>query len=291
MKEVSKGNSKVTIPATTDEISLATQTLNQVKNDLENYISEKSKTETIMEIAKNIQTSLLPSDLDVFGYEIVAYSKPADDVGGDYYDIIDEKGKKYAVIGDVCGHGLAAGLIMIMAQTLIHSCLQSGITDLTEILIRVNQTLLSNIERLQEDKYMTLTLFRFEENGKIIHSGAHQDILVYRNRTKKVEAIKTYGCWLGILDDISDLVRNNELLLEGDDMMLLFTDGIIEAIDENQNRYEKNRLIKLLEENGEFQPEFVKQKIIESLNDYTIEDDITLMVFKKMSILKETRSM
>lgn len=244
--------------------------------------NQKLKLETAIKIAKNIQTSLLPNSFDVKGYEIAAYSKPADEVGGDYFDVIEENNKVFAVIGDVCGHGLSAGLIMIMAQTLIHNCIQFNITSLTDILIRVNQTLLSNINRLQEDKYMTLTLFRFEENGKIVHSGSHQDLLIYRAKSKKVETVKTYGCWLGILDDISDLVKEKQIELQVGDMMLLFTDGIIEALDSQKQQYGKSQLIKILEDNGENTPEAIKQKIIDSLHNYLVEDDVTLMILKRV---------
>src|SRR5690606_37302721 len=71
-----------------------------------------------MELARDIQLSLLPKKLDIYGYEIAASTQPAQEVGGDYYEVIETaSGTRYVAIGDVAGHGLSAGLIMMMAQT------------------------------------------------------------------------------------------------------------------------------------------------------------------------------
>ncbi|MCP4135249.1 MAG: AAA family ATPase, partial [bacterium] len=82
-----------------------------------------AKLEKEMEIAANIQTGLLPQNPFIKDYEISAYMNPADDVGGDYYDIINAEGRDWIVIGDVSGHGVPAGLIMMMVQTSIHTVL------------------------------------------------------------------------------------------------------------------------------------------------------------------------
>ncbi|MCB1190902.1 MAG: AAA family ATPase [Leptospiraceae bacterium] len=251
-------------------------------SNLSSHIEERSRTNTIMEITQKIQTSLIPKEFQLKDYKVSAYMQTADEVGGDYYDIIETENKKFFVIGDVCGHGLSAGLVMMMVQTLIHGFIHAGVVSVSEILVKVNKTLIKNIYKLKDDKYMTLTLFSLEEDGRIIYSGSHQDLLVYRKELKKVEAIKTYGSWLGIIDDISDVVTEREFRMEAGDTLLLFTDGIIEAVDSNGSMYSKGQLIKLLENEGENDPETIKQKLINSLENYVVDDDITFMLLKKL---------
>lgn len=251
-------------------------------SNLSSHIEERSRTNTIIEVAQKIQTSLIPKEFQLQGYDISAYMKTADEVGGDYYDIIETENNKFFVIGDVCGHGLSAGLIMMMVQTLIHGFINSGITSVSQILIEVNKTLIKNIAKLKDEKYMTLTLFGLKENGNIVYAGSHQDLLIYRKELKKVEAIKTYGSWIGIIDDISDVITEREFNLNEGDTLLLFTDGIVEAMDTNGSMYSKTRLIQFLEQNGEKDTESIKETILNSLKDYTIDDDITFMLLKKV---------
>jgi len=82
-----------------------------------------AKLEKEMEIASNIQSALLPRNPSIKGYEISTYMMPADEVGGDYYDIINVANRDWIIIGDVSGHGVPAGLIMMMVQTCIHNTL------------------------------------------------------------------------------------------------------------------------------------------------------------------------
>jgi serine phosphatase RsbU (regulator of sigma subunit) len=114
-----------------------------------------------MELAKKLQTVLLPKGPAIPGYHITAHMKPAAEVGGDYYDIINEEGRDWLVIGDVSGHGVPAGLIMMMAQTAIRTAIRMN-PDLppSRLLSVINGILTGNIKRLDENRYMTITVFR-----------------------------------------------------------------------------------------------------------------------------------
>lgn len=87
--------------------------------------------------------------------------KPADDVGGDYYDVINIGGYDWIVIGDVSGHGVTAGLVMMMVQTSIHSVLQGnpGIKP-SELIEQVNSVIIGNIRKFNENKYLTFFNYR-----------------------------------------------------------------------------------------------------------------------------------
>ena len=154
-----------------------------------------------MALAKKIQTVLLPDKPKISGYDISVYMEPADEVGGDYYDVMHVDGTDWLVIGDVSGHGVPAGLIMMMVQTSIHSVIKMAPREKPSVILsRVNDVITENIRKLGEDKYMTITVFAYIEDGKFCFSGLHQDIMVYRAVAGDVQLVATNGVWIGILD-------------------------------------------------------------------------------------------
>lgn len=243
-----------------------------------------------MEIAKNIQMSLQPS-LDKFGtsgFQISANMTPADDVGGDYYDLIESCDKKlWFGIGDVTGHGLLSGLVMMMAQVAINTLIRSipGLTP-EEVLIYANETIQVNIrDGLKKDHHMTITFIKEEKEGFYRYAGAHEIILIYRSKTKEVEQIQTRGMWLGVIPDISKPTKKfaGTFTLEQDDILFLYTDGVIEIKNKDSEQYDLNRLIAFLKEHADMEPELIKQAILSQLNDFKEKqlDDITFIIMKK----------
>jgi serine phosphatase RsbU (regulator of sigma subunit) len=245
-----------------------------------------------MQLAKKIQTVLLPTRPEIQGYEISAFMAPAEEVGGDYYDIINIDGLDWIVIGDVSGHGVSAGLVMMMVQTSIHSVL-SAKSNLkpSRLLMRVNEVISENIKRLGEDKYMTITAFACIKNGKFHFSGLHQDIMVYRSSNNLVELIETEGMWIGIFDSLEGMVGDNVLKLDKGDTMLIYTDGITEAWrkgsqkdnrDPESEMFGEERLKKLFQEMGTRPTEEIKQGILAELENYQTADDITMVVMRRV---------
>lgn len=247
-----------------------------------------------MELAKKIQTSLLPVSPSVKNYEIAAFMKPAEMVGGDYYDIINIKGKDWITIGDVSGHGVPAGLFMMMVQTAIRTILNKH-PDISpsELLCDINTVVNSNLNLMSEDKYMTITVLSVEENGVFKFSGLHQDILVYRKSTGNVEVIATEGLWIGVIDEIDQLLKDNTVRLDIGDIILVYTDGIIEAnlkpeLRQNPGAQEPKmfgfrNLVNILRQYGEESPAEVVQGILNKLHDYTCNDDVTIVSLKRRS--------
>src|SRR5512138_3852649 len=155
-------------------------------------------------------------------------------VGGDYYDIIRTDGADWVLIGDVSGHGVTAGLTMMMIQTAIRTVVLSGGDDpskLTpaQVLSKVNAAVRGNLQKVSEDHYMTITGLQLEGRS-VRYSGLHQDILIYRASARTVERVETRGMWIGPVDDIKPLLRDDTLELTSGDILLLYTDGITEAM-------------------------------------------------------------
>ncbi|MCE9499164.1 MAG: PP2C family protein-serine/threonine phosphatase [Leptospira sp.] len=237
-----------------------------------------------MQLAKMIQTALLPQRTEIGDYEVAALMVPADSVGGDYYDIIDApNGEKWVGIGDVSGHGVESGLIMMMAQTAIQAIVQQRSTlRPSEVLSQANRVIKENIARLSTDRYMTMILFRLESDHLLV-SGKHTDVMIYRAKEKKVEEIETKGSWLGITDDLSSVLEDHRIPMKTGDIVLLYTDGLTEAQNKEQDLYGEERLMAMLSANAHLPLRELGSKIFTSITDFQdIQlDDMTLLLLKK----------
>ncbi len=218
-----------------------------------------------MELAKKIQTCLLPEKPVIPGYEIAASMTPADDVGGDYYDVISVGGCNWIVIGDVSGHGVPAGLVMMMVQTAVHTVLiQNPDTPPNQLLSAVNKVIYQNIEKMGESKHMTVIVMA-EKEGVFNFSGLHEDILLRCAVTRKVETIETDGMWIGLEPDISDMLPVSEFRMSTGDCIVLYTDGLIEARGKDGEMFGSERLIKILEKYGSRTASEIHDRILEGL--------------------------
>ncbi|MCP4606104.1 MAG: SpoIIE family protein phosphatase [Proteobacteria bacterium] len=263
----------------TDELSTTMEDLQATNAQL---IETRDELWGEMELAKKIQTVLLPEEPKIPGYEIAAHMEPADEVGGDYYDVINFDGKDWLIIGDVSGHGVPAGLVMMMVQTSIHSVLQKGqYLSPEQLLEMVNRVIHENIKKMSEDKYMTITVFACHDNGEFHFAGLHQDIMIYRAVSKDIELVETKGMWIGIMEDIKNMLPVDHLILNERDVMLLYTDGITESVNNNKEMFSDEKLIDVFRTLGDKSTEGIKQGILTSLNGYTCDDDVTFMVLKR----------
>ncbi|MCB1192260.1 MAG: serine/threonine-protein phosphatase [Leptospiraceae bacterium] len=240
-----------------------------------------------MELAKKIQTVLLPENTIMNGYEIIANMLPATEVGGDYYEFIDSKkdGISWVLIGDVSGHGVSAGLVMMMAQTAISSFIDKEPTIEPSVLLTyLNNILKKNISRLGDDRYLTLTALRLEKSS-VVFSGKHQDILIFRKKTGIVERIKTRGFWIGLIENLEKVLYNDTFEVEEGDVVLLYTDGIVELANSQGEMYDMDRLINIFQAACQTSIELKEcfGKIMKNILAFSDkqEDDITMVLIKK----------
>lgn len=236
-----------------------------------------------MKLAKKIQTTLLPKSPCLSGYEVSVHMTPAEEVGGDYYDIINAAGRDWIIIGDVSGHGVPAGLIMMMLQTSIKTVLSKS-ADIapSKLIADINVVLTHNIKALGEDKYITLLVLAIHENGRLIYSGLHEDIMIYRAGSREVELIKTEGMWLGIRGEIGAMLQDASLHMEIGDTLLLYTDGVTDAVDGNGDRFSKKHLEDALRQLHDRSTEAIKDGILSALEHYQQQDDVTMIVIRRL---------
>ncbi len=236
-----------------------------------------------VEIARTIQTSILPAHLAVPGLEIAAQMIAASEVGGDYYDLRPTADGCWLGIGDVAGHGLSAGLVMLMIQSGLSALILDDPTALPhEVLPALNRMLYQNLrERMGRDDHATLTVFRFFGDGRLSYAGAHEDIIVC-DRNGQARTISTPGTWVGISDDISRHLESNFLDLVAGDLVVLYTDGIPEARREHEV-YGLPRLIEEVQQRHTRPVGEILTGVLQSLFAFcggSPQDDATLMVLR-----------
>jgi serine phosphatase RsbU (regulator of sigma subunit) len=203
---------------------------------------------------------------------------PAQEVGGDYYDIIQTPtGDKWIAMGDVSGHGFDSGLIMMMAQTSLISMVNNCVgAKPSGVLNSVNSVIRENISRLGSDHYMTMMAIHLNDSQMTV-AGKHQDMLIYRAGSSQTETIPTEGTWLGITDNIEKYLKDTSVRIEDGDIVLLFTDGITEAANTDGEMYGQVRLEQALNQYADLPVRKLLDKIVEEVTAFQEEqiDDMT----------------
>jgi serine phosphatase RsbU (regulator of sigma subunit) len=249
--------------------------------------AEKKRLERELEIATHIQVSILPRDLAVENLEIAAVMVPATEVGGDYYEVLPGPGGCWLGIGDVAGHGLRPGLVMMMLQSVLAALLRNDFNAAPSAILRTaNAVLYENVrERLHQDEHATLTLLRYFANGELVFAGAHEEIVIFRSKSGQCERIATPGTWLAATRDITDATEDSHAKLEEGDLLLLYTDGVIEAADAQGREYGLDRLCAELERGHAEPVAAIVDRLLASVTNFLAvqHDDIALLVARYRS--------
>lgn len=246
---------------------------------------KKAKHDEELEIARKVQTRILPREFSVPGWEISAAMQPATDIGGDYYDVLSTPQGSFLAIGDVSGHGLDAGLVMMMMQSAMAAIVKlrpgGSPRDMIEAL---NGVLYDNIRtRLQTREHVTFTLFRLGSYGRVVYAGAHEDILIWRSKQKYMERLRTPGVWLGAKRAISNVTIDTSVFLDEGDLMILYTDGITEARNARGKMLELDGLVSIIEKVVDRTPEEIRDHVIMKTREWmkVQDDDISIVVLRR----------
>lgn len=256
-------------------------------------LNEKLKEENLrmgaeLDVARQIQMMILPKPEElenIEGLDIAGYMEPADEVGGDYYDVLQIDGIVTLGIGDVTGHGLESGILMLMTQTVVRTLQEIREIDPVKFLDVLNRTIYKNVQRMNSEKSLTLAIVNYAD-GEISISGQHEETLVVRNNGK-VERIDTMdlGFPIGLDEEIIDFISHVTLKLQPTDGVVLYTDGIPEAKDINKVQYGVERLCEVISENWHKSATDIKDAVIADVRRHIgiqkVFDDITLLVFKR----------
>ncbi|MEG4489833.1 PP2C family protein-serine/threonine phosphatase [Microcoleus sp. D3_18_C4] len=250
--------------------------------------AENMRMSAELDVTRKIQQMLLPKDRElneVVGLDIAGFMEAAEEVGGDYYDVLQHKGRVKIGIGDVTGHGLESGVLMIMVQTAVRTLLAYNEPDPVRFLSAINSVIYDNVQRMKSDKNATLALLDYEE-GMLKLSGQHEEMIVVRCNGS-VERFDTIdlGFPIGLDVDIDEFVAEKIVHLRSGDVVVLYTDGITEAKNMDKVLYGLKRLIEVVEINWQRSAAEIRQAVIKDvrwhIGEQKVFDDITLLVLKQ----------
>jgi phosphoserine phosphatase RsbU/P len=284
----------------TREVEVANEEIRSLNRILK---AENVRMGTELDVSRRIQQMVLPTaaELAAIGeLDVATYMEPANEVGGDYYDILHgEDGRVRFGIGDVTGHGLESGVVMLMTQSAVRTMITGDEASAVRVLDVLNRTIFNNIQRMGSDKNLTLALLDYrpgppagESDPSITShmriSGQHESVIVARNGGE-IELIDTMdlGLPLGLVDEIGGFVAEVTVMLRPGDTVILYTDGITEAADDQHRLYGLERLCRVISEHWGQPAEAIKDAIIADVKAHVggqaLYDDLTLVVFKQIA--------
>lgn len=272
-----------------DEVGVLGETFNKMAQDLEistKAMIEKERLSKELEVAAKIQKEILPEKLpQIPGLDIAADLKPATEIGGDLYDVMKVADQYLMYIADVTGHGVPSGIVASIANALLYSYAPEK--SMSDILIAANRVLK---EKTAKNMLVTLLMLKYAgtDDGTVSYiSAGHPEMVHYSFKEKKVFIEQGGGVALGMLPDISKNVQEKSLRLERGDCLVLYSDGITEALAENgKEMYGINRLKRAVNEYAELPEAEAVQKAILAEVELFIgkgvqSDDITILVIKR----------
>jgi sigma-B regulation protein RsbU (phosphoserine phosphatase) len=271
-----------------DEVGMLIDGFNEMLSEIRARDAEiLEKHDQEMALARTIQTSVLPKAFDLPGYDISAVMLPAEEVGGDFYEFRRDKEGAWLGVGDVTGHGVTSGLIMMMAQSMFTAFVEQGNGKVTpaKFLSLLNRAMFYNLKaRLAQDKFMTMVVARIEAGGRMVYAGAHTDLLVYRAKKRTIDRIPTDGLWLGIAEDIEPMTSEKVVMLENGDVALFHTDGVTEARNAAGECFDMDRLSDQLLELHDQSASTIVTSIAEMAWKWAgkPKDDVSLMAVRKL---------
>ena len=265
--------------------------VNQASISVENYrlLNEAIHNERYKEelkIATRVQNSLLPKELEQNeAFDIEAFTRAADEVGGDYYDTykIDEN-RTALVIGDVSGKGTSAAFHMAQMKGIFHSLVQLDLDPKT-FMVYANDALSRCLEKTS---FITVSYFIIDKEKREISfaRAGHCPTLFYNSQIDNTVYFKNKGLGLGILrnSDFHKYVHVNSFDFKPGDIILLYTDGVTEACNANKEEFGYDNLQASLVKYANQPPSLIRDGIINDLYDFcgrkTLNDDYTLLIVK-----------
>lgn len=243
---------------------------------------ELRQLESELELSQVVQRGLLPQQApNIPGLSLAAFSRPAQIVSGDYFDFVRFKDGGYGIVlADVSGHGVAAGMLMSSLQTAFHTMAPLAESPL-EVLERINHLYAHNINFTT---FVTVFFGKFNPGTREFSYGSagHNSGYLYRAGSGKETLLHPTGPAIGLMEGFN--VHLEQVQLEADDTLLLYTDGVTEATNQRNAQWSLDGLTAIVRENHELAPEQLIQKVLQGVTQFVegapLMDDATLIACK-----------
>jgi serine phosphatase RsbU (regulator of sigma subunit)/anti-sigma regulatory factor (Ser/Thr protein kinase) len=275
-----------------DELGEIAQAFNLMTNkfrEAQVSLIEQQRLQKELQVAQEIQQMLLPSDFpQVRGYEIASFYEAAKEVGGDLFDFVEvDKDTIGICVADVAGKGVPGSLIMTMIRTALRLEAR-GNKNPADVLSRVNRFVTDDMKR---GMFVTMFYMILDSRNRIIHyaSAGHNPMILYRGSSKQTYYLNPSGFPVGIqLPDISlfdQKIEEDSIRLREDDLLVLYTDGVTEAMNPKRDLYRDERFLDAIRKNAHYDvSEFitnVKDDIKHHTQGFPQNDDITYVGVKE----------
>ena len=272
---------------TKDEFGLIAFFFNDITKNIEKIsymLKEGSRMSEELSIASSIQQSVLPKSIPkIPGLDTVAKTRSAEEIGGDSFAVTPHNDQFFVYIGDVTGHGAPAGLVMMITNTLYEVLLPTA-KNTHDLAVSINKLLKP---RVNSSMFMTSVFFRYDpKTQRVFYTGCgHEHILVYRADEGVTEVITTGGIALAMSDDIAEIVVEKEIKIKENDMIVLYSDGITEAINESQELFGLEKLTECVSKHGHLGDslkvfEAISKDVVGFVGDTVQNDDMTLICMR-----------
>jgi sigma-B regulation protein RsbU (phosphoserine phosphatase) len=244
---------------------------------------ERRQLENELELSQVVQRALFPQETpSIPGVDLAAFSRPAQIVGGDYFDFFKFRdGAHGLVIADVEGHGVASGMLMSSLQTALHTLVPDNDSPVP-VLERINRFYIHNINFTT---FVTVFLSRFDPASRKLtyaNAGHNPPLLLHVNGRNNFSWLKPTAAAIGLTEEYH--VRAETITLSPGDILLLYTDGVTEATNTNNEPFGSDRLAAAVQEYSGLSAQELVRAIRQSLQAFCAEkplaDDITLLAFK-----------
>jgi serine phosphatase RsbU (regulator of sigma subunit) len=238
-------------------------------------------------VARQLQALSLPRPEELAHTPQLAVSGvmyPATEVGGDYYDVYPQGQQTWLSIGDITGHGLESGVLMLMTQVAVRTLLTQGESCGAHLLTILNRVIYDSVARMGYGRTLTLTLLH-HDRGQLSITGQHEEVIILRTNGdwERIDTLDL-GFPLALEPDIQPYVRNRQVRLQPGDGGILFTDGITEAANPQGELYGIERLCQAARTHWHQPVARIQQAIMRDVQAFigpaAILDDMALVVFK-----------
>lgn len=248
----------------------------------------QERIEQELRIASQIQRKLLPRKQPDFpGVSVYGWMHSAKEVGGDYYDFVPSPSGKslYVCIGDVSGKGVPAGMVMASARSALRPLVEREVHSTREMVVSLNRLLCGDLD---QEMFLSFLLMRFDEgSGVVSYTGAgHENILIWREATGELEVLKTGGMVMGITTRLEQSIQEKTLTLAVGDGLVLYTDGVTEAVNEEREQFQLDRLVAACKRSAGQKAKQALHAILSEVLRFkgraNQRDDITMLVIKRV---------
>jgi sigma-B regulation protein RsbU (phosphoserine phosphatase) len=246
--------------------------------------AEKERLNRELEIAAELQQAILPRyKLDVKELDMAGISMPARQVGGDYFDYIDKDKQNIGfVIADATGKGLPSSIFMTNSKS-IFKVITTEEGSPSKVIQRTNDQVIKDIT-FSSGMFATMFYGIYDKGKKAFRycNAGHNPPLYVDKKSKRVSLLKSHGCPVGVMED--QVYGEDEIDLSQGDTIVLYTDGVVEALDKNREMFGLQRLMKIGLESADLSAQAIVEKIRDSVFDFAGTqsqfDDLTLLVFR-----------